>query len=775
MRLLRRLRNKLTVLYAGLFCAALLLFGAIAYAVIASTAQQQVRQQLAATGVVFDSVWQLRFEQLRDGARLASRDYGFREAVATQDIATIDSALSNLRSRLGADVVFIVTLEGRIIGADAPGVSVSPGLQASLDHEEAPYGVLASGGALHQTVTMPVLAPNMLGWVVVGERLDESEMRALERLASIPLRAEVVARSQQGRWSQDAQGHALHTFLEQPHEGDAISVLNEGNGASIVLAKPLHSLDGARSVLLLRYPLSSAMLPYNTLFNSLLAIGLAGLALLITGSWLLANGITKPLSSLSDAARKLQEGVYEPVTVKAQDELSDLADSFNAMIGALQDRERKITHLAFHDRESRLPNRLALERKLGGAQRRNLYLAAIGVDRFAHVRGAIGYAHAEALVRRLGERLGKLIPNALTARLSSDVLAISFLAENEADAGRRAQSLIAALERPIGLDGLAVDLNVTIGIAQPRGGDEAPGAMIKRASIALDQARAAHTKHAVFDEAAYGNPAHNLSLMGEMRRGLNDGSIFLAHQAKYNFRSNSIDGVEALIRWRHPARGMIAPDLFVPMAEETGHIRAMTDWVLQRAIAEQKSLADAGWPLTMSVNISGRLLGDADFAASALEMAKTAVQPLCFEITETAVIDNPTMALRNIELFAENGISISIDDYGSGLSSLAYLRQLPAHELKIDKMFVQNLTNGQRDALLVRSTIDMAHGLGLKVTAEGVEHPAAFALLAGMGCDIAQGHLIARPAPLGELVAILSDARRIEYFQPQAKTASQQH
>jgi EAL domain-containing protein (putative c-di-GMP-specific phosphodiesterase class I) len=136
------------------------------------------------------------------------------------------------------------------------------------------------------------------------------------------------------------------------------------------------------------------------------------------------------------------------------------------------------------------------------------------------------------------------------------------------------------------------------------------------------------------------------------------------------------------------------------------------------------------------------------------------------------VIDNPALALKNIELFAANGVSVAIDDYGSGLSSLAYLRQLPAHELKIDKMFVQNLTNGQRDALLVRSTIDLAHGLGMKVTAEGVEHPAAFALLAAMGCDLAQGHLIARPTPLQELFGILNDVRRTEFFESAARAAT---
>jgi EAL domain-containing protein (putative c-di-GMP-specific phosphodiesterase class I) len=217
---------------------------------------------------------------------------------------------------------------------------------------------------------------------------------------------------------------------------------------------------------------------------------------------------------------------------------------------------------------------------------------------------------------------------------------------------------------------------------------------------------------------------------------------------------------------------MIPPDLFVPMAEETGHIRALTERVLQAAIEDQQRMSAAGWPLTLSVNISARLLSDTDFANVAIEHVRQAPHGICFEITETAVIDNPKVALENIELFAAGGVRVAIDDYGSGLSSLAYLKQLPARELKIDKMFIQNLTNSQRDALLVRSTIELAHGLGMEVTAEGVETPAAFALLASMRCDMAQGYLVSRPATVEELLAILNDERRMRFYQQTATSGA---
>jgi diguanylate cyclase len=316
-------------------------------------------------------------------------------------------------------------------------------------------------------------------------------------------------------------------------------------------------------------------------------------------------------------------------------------------------------------------------------------------------------------------------------------------------------------------------VNVSIGIAQPRPKTEAPARMIERASIALDQARAAGQKVALFDQAAYGDPSLNLSLMGDMRRALDAGHISLQHQPKYNFRNGRIESAEVLVRWRHPNRGMIPPDLFVPMAEETGHIRALTEWVLRAAVADQKRLSEAGWPLTLAINISGRLLSDAEFAQSALACVREAPHPICFEITETAVIDNPKLALEHIELFASKGIKIAIDDYGSGLSSLSYLKQLPAHELKIDKVFIQNMNTDQRDALLVRSTIDLAHGLGMAVVAEGVETPAVFSLLASMRCDMAQGYIVSRPASVEELVAILGDDRRMRFYQQTAGVSAQ--
>ena len=244
--------------------------------------------------------------------------------------------------------------------------------------------------------------------------------------------------------------------------------------------------------------------------------------------------------------------------------------------------------------------------------------------------------------------------------------------------------------------------------------------------------------------------------MSDMLKAADSGHLSLHYQPKIDLRSGETCGAEALTRWKHPLRGMLPPDLFVGMAEETGHIRALTDWTIERAIADQSVLRAAGHDMPLSVNISGRLISDRDFAEAAVARILKYGANLCFEITETAVIGNPALALELIESFAQAGIPISIDDYGSGLSSLAYLKEIAAQELKIDKAFVLGLAAGQRDALLVKSTVDLAHALGLKVVAEGVETAEGAALLQAMGCDLGQGYHFARPMPRESLVEFLA-------------------
>ena len=759
-----RLSTRLTVLYAALFGVVLLVVSAAVFLAISNAAERQVRGELAATGTVFDRVWTMRSERLREGASLLSRDFGFRAAAATRDAPTIESALENLRQRMGIAQAFMVDEEGQIIGArfsETDRAQLATAFEASDD----PSGVFMLGSEPYQLVSAPVRSPELIGWVVFAVRLDQAEMRSLERLSAIPLQAAVLHRSPGGVWTHPRGAAELadpvaHGFIDRSLKtGSGPTNLDLKGGRAVALVKPLPSIESAGgAVLVLRYPLAQALAPYRPLLLIVTLLGVGGLAVVCWGSWALARGVTRPISVLDEAAGRLTRGEDARVDIRSSDEIGRLATSFNTMAAEIRERECKITHQALHDGETGLPNRQALEQLLGTRGERaagQVYICALGLDRFSHMRHAIGHKLAAQTVRMVGNRLGGLAPTCGVARISTDMLGFVVLASGEAAATEEVQRLLVELEQPVRVAGEAIDVAISIGLA-PLDGEEA-GSSIERASIALDQARGRKSKTAVFDAEAYGDPASNLSLMSSLVAGIGRGELILWHQPKYDIRRRTVSGTEALVRWNHPTRGMIFPDAFITMAEETGHIRALTEWVVIQAIADQQALAQAGHIIDVAVNISGRVLGEPDFVDFCAAQVRKAVGRIYFEITETAVIENPAVALTMLDAFADMGISISIDDFGSGLSSLGYLKRIRGHELKIDRSIVEDVTQSQRDALIVRSTIDLAHSLGLKVVAEGIEDDATYAIIASMGCDHAQGYLIAKPMPLTQLFGFLAE------------------
>ncbi|CAN5266080.1 bifunctional diguanylate cyclase/phosphodiesterase [soil metagenome] len=763
----QRLQTKLTVLYAGLFGAALVFVSITVYGAVSANAKAAVRAELEAGGTVFDRIWTLRSDQLHEGAGLLGRDFGFRAAMADGDAATISSAVDNLKARLGVDRAFVIGVDGTVIAGSAK--AAQPVADALLADEEA-SGVVLIEGAPYQAISAPILSPNLTGWVVFASRLDQAELTSLARLSAIPLDAAVLHKQgsqwQSGPSSNPRERAALSRFVETQLQQRQMRSqdLAGPDGATIALVKPLKLMDSRTpAVLVLRYPLARALAPYRPMLWVIIAAGLAGMAALVWGSWALARTLTRPISALDDAAHRLQAGEDVEVEVATTDEVGRLAKSFNAMAAVIRERERRITQLAMTDGETDLPNRLALERAVERltADDQIVVVAAFGVDRFAHVRGAIGYGLFSALIGEIGRRLERLAPQAVVARLSTATLGAVFPVQDSAQAEIFLEAIRESLERPIEIGGATVDLSLTIGLAAWPEHADTPTALVDRANIALDQARAQSRRLRAFDEGLYGDPAANLSLMSEMLEAIEAGVLTVHYQPKIDLRRGRVSGLEALVRWPHAKRGMLPPDLFVGMAEETGHIRALTDFVLARAIEDQRILVGEGHALSMSVNLSGRLVGDEDFADAALALAAARAGDLCLEVTETAVIDNPDAALAQLDRYAAAGIEISIDDYGSGLSSLAYLKRIKASELKIDKAFVLSMADSQRDTLLVRSTIDLAHGLGMKVTAEGVEDATAAALLTGMGCDHGQGYFFARPTALKELLIFLDEDRAI--------------
>ena len=741
----QRLQTRLTILYATLFGAVLITVCGLLWIGQLTQSRLTVETNLQAAGGVFDRIWQERADRVRGGAEVLARDFGFRSALASRDAPTIQSAVDNLRARLRLDVAFAVDPNGQpLTGA---GSALTGSVGAALARSGDAQGVVFAGSQPYEIVSAPIYAPQLQGWIVFGSRLGPAQMSSLAGLSSIPLAAQVV---------RDGGGPGLHF----PQGLGAPGWMNGPRGREFAVIRPLPTPDGApHAALLLHYPQAEALAPYRALLWTVTGVALLGLLMVAIGSWILARSITRPIAALAAAAGRMREGEVVHVEAVGGGEVGELAGGFNAMVDAVAEREQQIRRSLVTDADTGLPNRQGLEETVARAECDGapgvLVVAAFGVGQFARMKGVLGFELAAELVRGLGQRLAAVQPGWAIARTATDTLSACFRAPDLEVAADLVEAARQVLEAAIPVGGHLIDMRVTTGL-----GFGLASHITRDAELALDAARQQGVRFARFDPAARSRAAESLGLMPELRRAIAGDALSLAHQPKWDVRGQTVTSVESLIRWTHPQRGAIRPDVFIGLAEDTGDIRALTDWVVTRALEEQARLAAGGRRIAFSLNLSGRLVGDAHYTRWLLDTVAAAKGPICMEITETAVIGDPQAALATFAAFAEAGVGVSIDDYGSGLSSLAYLKQIAATELKLDRSLIVDVGRSARDALLIRSTVDLAHGLGMKVVAEGVEDATTMALLSGMGCDLIQGWHVARPMPLSKLMEYLGKAAR---------------
>ncbi len=410
-----------------------------------------------------------------------------------------------------------------------------------------------------------------------------------------------------------------------------------------------------------------------------------------------------------------------------------------------------------HDAQTGLPNRLALEEALQTYAAPGLMVAVIG--NYERIASGLGGQSMSALVQRVHDRITTVVGEGTIYRLDDRILA--WRLRDREDLDRQITALRTFMLSPVEVAGKRVD--VTLGMGFAAHVDESiAGHVIDNAMLAAAQAIADGTTWREYDATDADTVDLELSLLGELDEAVENGEIFLLYQPKLELSTNRIISVEALVRWQHPVRGFLRPDLFIPLAERNDRIGELTLHVLSLALADLQQWHADNRELTCAVNVSAKLLTDPAFLGRLQALITTSgIDPrwLTLEVTESAAMHDPDVAAATLRSFRDMGIAISMDDYGTGQSTLSYLKQLPLSELKIDRSFVQFAHLNRGDGALVRSTIDLAHELGLKVVAEGVEEAECLAFLTSLGCDMAQGYLISRPVPAAEISA-MAGARR---------------
>lgn len=454
--------------------------------------------------------------------------------------------------------------------------------------------------------------------------------------------------------------------------------------------------------------------------------------------------------------------------------LRESADDLAYGIATLRTREKHreatetIRKMAYYDGLTGLPNNVYLDdhlhRRLADVSTRgeSLALLVLDLDRFREINAALGFNQGDLMLQEVARRLRAVAgPGDLVARMRGDEFAILQL---EGDHFKLAQTVIDALDRPFDSGNLTLAISASVGIALfPDHGDDIEH-LVRHAGVAMRDAKSSGQRFVIYDASQDRDGARRVTLAGELKRAIDsEDQMVLYYQPKLDMRDGRLEGVEALVRWQHPQRGMIPPDEFITLAEQTGLIMPLTDRLLEIALHQAVNWHRQGYPLRVAVNLSARNLQDPDLPGKLQELlARTGAAPdwLELELTESAIMADPRNALHVLNGLNDSGIRLYIDDFGTGYSSLAYLQRLPVHAMKIDKSFVSDMLKDSDREKIVRSTIDLAHDLDLRVVAEGVETAEVWQRLEMLGCDVAQGYYISRPMPAGDLAAWLQEYGR---------------
>lgn len=497
-----------------------------------------------------------------------------------------------------------------------------------------------------------------------------------------------------------------------------------------------------------------AHLNFINLTGQLSLVLLLAITLAVTSSFYIARGITQPIRALAEAARRIQVGDYKSdIPDFDSSEVHDLSSAFVSMQQGINDREKHIERLAYREELTGLPNRVAFTNRvkehIATAMQKECAVIVFNLDRFKDVNDTLGHIFGDKLLVNIGKRIETFqLKSAFYAHLGADEFAIFLSDLSEFNVNNLIEQVASFFDLPFEIDDVLLDVDASFGAAiYPKDTDDA-SSLIQKADIALHKCKESHKRYLFYDPSFDTHSVQRLSLMSELRYAIEQNQLKLFYQPKLCLQTDTIVSVECLVRWIHPEHGFIGPDDFIPLAEKSGAIRDLTHWAITTAVKQHAAWREQGIDLRTAVNISALDLVDLSlpaFVAAELGDHEVEASKVTLEVTESAVMAEPDQAIRALDMLQRMGIKLSIDDFGTGFSSMAQLKKMPVSELKIDKSFVLDLATNKDDEVIVKSTADLAHNLGLSVVAEGVEDANSLQKLKENKIEFAQGYFIAKP------------------------------
>lgn len=702
----------------------------------------RARDSLVIGGKVVAEFLDTRATQLGTSVEVLAADFGLKQAAATRDAETIRSVLANHSERVSADLAFYLDTDGEplasTLGSAFPADDVTAlQLSASLGPRTT-QSTLKVGDTIYHTVSVPLLAPVQIGWVIAGFAVDESLLNSIRELTGLDV--------------------SVETGRSQP--AHRVYLVDENSNEWLTLNVPFVDRRGDVDIVL-RRSLQEAMLPYEQARAGLVAFGLMLLALVALAAAYLSGSAARPLRELTDAAKRMISGNYDQaVSVSSDDDFGELAKSFNAMRTAIAEREERISHQAMHDPVTGLPNRSHITNVLHDlildANETPVSVLCVRLLRMNSISSTLGHSASDEVRTLAAKHLQlNLHDDEVLGHAGTNEFVLISPDCDLPGARATADRIDGILGAGVTLGRVNIALQTEIGIAEyPKHGQTA-AELLRNASIARSEASENREAVAIYEPGREDHYVQQLRIINDLRSALQREEIFLCYQPKVSLPDGQFAGAEALVRWRHPELGLLMPDTFIPPAEQAGTIVHLTRYVLSRALAQCRSWNERGIAGSVAINLSARDLQDDYLPYHVLQELKdqgVAPDRLTLEITENSVMQDINHSIAVLEVLRDIGVRISVDDFGTGHSSLAQLRNLPVHELKIDKSFIMSLMESAEDKAIVRATIELAHNLDLDVVAEGVENEDTLRRLSGLACEQAQGYFISKPVS-GEALA----------------------
>jgi diguanylate cyclase (GGDEF)-like protein len=746
------LRNRIVLFFLGLLIVSTVATIGTVLLATNNSVKAQAQEKLNIGKNVFEQLLYERGNQLLSSAKVLVADFGFKDAISSNDKATIKSALINNRVRINADLMFIITLDNQVISSNADfqgGIEVFKEPLLSAQKNDGITGTILIDDNIFKFVMLPVKAPVTLAWAIIATKVDKEFALQLKGLTNLDVvfnatdnlgRQLIVSTIENIRINKQTQ--TVEKMLSNHDEQYLTLPVTLADSASFKINAYLNT--SLKASYLLFYPLKI----------QIILIACITLLLSIISAFFIARRITTPIIKLAKITQEISSGNYlEKIeSDHSSYELSKLSEHFSIMQKEISLREEKLTFLAYNDNLTGIANRSFIIKQISDSiqdqPNKDLAIVRLSIDNLKETNDTFGYDIGDGLLISFSKVLISYAHQSnYLARISESEFIIVFNHINENTITNEITNLQTILQHPLLFNDLRLKTRIIMGASfYPKQGNEAEQ-LLRRSEIALNQAKALNSEYSTYQE---GQDEHNLrqiELINSLSIALETDLLNIHYQAKVDTIKNEITQAEALLRWTDSKYGFVSPEEFITLAEQTGLMPTLTQWVLNKVFCQAKIWEQQGLNLTIAINLSAYDLVDEfpEIISKLLTKHNLSASMIMLEITESAFINNPDEAIKVLHKLKNIGFSLSIDDYGTGYSSLSQLKKMPVDELKIDKSFVLKLEHEKYDQAIVQSTIELAHNIGLSVVAEGVETLESFSMLKKWNCNKIQGYYISRP------------------------------